>query len=153
MNQASPSRCFLNSSRILLTPSTSPTAAFPELQSTTIGHFNAFGFFAARLFTASTLVGRLSTVGCDETNDSGDAEGRYPEMVRSCSAVGGWSSITSRLNARGCALGFPAGYGPERAPRSSLRAATDGGDDAEWLQVSSVANSEPNTRETHNIDT
>lgn len=44
----SPSRFFLNSSRILFTPSTSPTAALPLSQSTTMGHFNACKFCEAR---------------------------------------------------------------------------------------------------------
>ena len=62
----SPSLCFLSSSKIPLTPSTSPTAALPPDQSTTIGHFSAFGFCVAILTIPSAEFGRASTVGCAE---------------------------------------------------------------------------------------
>ena len=69
---ASLSLFFLSSSNNAFTPSTSPIAAWPEFQSTTIGHFSAFGFWDASSATPSALVGRLSTVGCAEISTSGE---------------------------------------------------------------------------------
>lgn len=142
---ASPSRFFRSSSNKLFTASTSPTAALPLCQSTTIGHFSAFAFWDASVTTPSASVGRLSTVGWAEMRTSGegvdarppgpvgDLEGRYERMVCSWSGVGGLFSITSRLKSKGGAVGFEGGYGEATAARSKRRAFVDAGDDGLWL--------------------
>lgn len=62
--------------------------------------------------------------------------------MRSWSAVGGWFSMTSRLNERGGAEGFEGGYGPLTAALRSFRADTEDGMDGLWLSESHVRTDE-----------
>lgn len=84
------------------TPSTSPTLARPESQSTTRGHLNAFGALPTAFSSASSLCAPAASppLGCAETNVPSDALGRYERIVRSWSGVGG-PSTTSRSNLSG----------------------------------------------------
>lgn len=124
---------------MLFTPSTSPTAARPASQSTTIGYLSACGFCAARAETPSGELGRSSTEGCADNNvspiesdaDGGDDReaGRYERIDRSWCAVGGVFSTTSRLNFSGGAEGVVDGYGAERAALRRRSEVFEGGEE------------------------